>query len=606
MAEWRTPQLFQERLKRPKAGQRLRVAAVAPTPQTECGQLSPLPPSPGLTSPRLRSPLGDITHPNNVSQVVFNSPSLHLTPIPDGQVGESPSDLLLTQSRVPSSCLRRDQQASPSSILTSTITVRVAATTNTTISPSPSPNSSTRRRRNQEMELHQPEREHPMKAEQEEDTESRLLELQKQVEQLGLVLRKQKQVEGPSLKVQVEKLTRDKEELCDKLRLKEEQLTTFKSSLAQLNVEYMKELRELKEEVAVLTEQVSTKSEQYKRVVEEQEENLTKLAALDIQHQKSLKTISGLHVYISDLPAKEEMRQLDIEVAEERSKREEIETRASELERQLAEALSMKREAEEGRAEQEAINKDLKEKGEQMAEQLREVERARIEARGVGQEEVELVVWDKRQLEREVEELRIGNKMRAEKWEEERSKLQEQVRLLGGLLEETTAELSVSGTDLRLAQGTCQRLEVQLREKKGEVKSLLSRLSTLSSRSSGLQSELTATAKLDGHYARLSRGINRCLAELTGLEELCTEVLGGGDPNVSILLGVRQVEENQPGPPSSAREGALLSVEDRLNVVRRQLEEVDQVQDQVKTLRKKIADTYAEKLADNMTSCVTQ
>ena len=121
------------------------------------------------------------------------------------------------------------------------------------------------------------------------------------------------------------------------------------------------------------------------------------------------------------------MRQLHIEVAEERSKREEGETQASELERQLAEALSMKREAEEGRAEQEAINKDLKEKGEQMAEQLREVERARIEARGVGQDEVELVVWDKRQLERQVEELRIGNKMRSEKWEGERAKLQEQV-----------------------------------------------------------------------------------------------------------------------------------------------------------------------------------
>merc|ERR1719285_737907 len=166
------------------------------------------------------------------------------------------------------------------------------------------------------------------------------------------------------------------------------------------------------------------------------------------------------------------------------------------------------------------MNRDLREKGEQMAEQLREVERARIEARGVGQEEVELVVWDRRQLKREVEELKTGNKMRGEKWEGERASLQEQVRLLGGLVEETTAELGVTGTDLRLAQGTCQKLEVQLREKKGEVKSLLSRLSTLSSRSSGLQSELMATAKLDGHYARLSRGINRCLAELTGLEEL--------------------------------------------------------------------------------------
>ena len=114
------------------------------------------------------------------------------------------------------------------------------------------------------------------------------------------------------------------------------------------------------------------------------------------------------------------MRQLEIELGEERSKREEVETRASELERQLEEALASKREAEEGKAEQEAINRDLRERGEQMAAQLREVERARIEARGVGEDEVELVVWDKRQLERKVEELTKGNKMRVEKWEGER------------------------------------------------------------------------------------------------------------------------------------------------------------------------------------------
>ena len=85
----------------------------------------------------------------------------------------------------------------------------------------------------------------------------------------------------------------------------------------------MKELGEVKEEVAVLThqviatpfksfvtlgfDQVSIKSEEYKTVVEEQEENLSKLAALDVEHQKSLKTILGLQAYISDLPAKEEV-----------------------------------------------------------------------------------------------------------------------------------------------------------------------------------------------------------------------------------------------------------------------------------------------------------
>jgi len=82
-------------------------------------------------------------------------------------------------------------------------------------------------------------------------------------------------------------------------------------------------------------------------------------------------------------------------------------------------------------------------------------------------------------------------------------------------------------------------------------------------------------------------------------------VFDGGNPNVSMLLGVRQVEVNVPGPLLE-REDTLLGVEDRLEVVRSQLEEVDKVQEQVKTLRKKIADAYAERLADNMTSCVTQ
>ena len=42
-------------------------------------------------------------------------------------------------------------------------------------------------------------------------------------------------------------------------------------------------------------------------MVEEQEENLSNLTSLDIEHQKSLKTILGLQAYISDLPAKEEV-----------------------------------------------------------------------------------------------------------------------------------------------------------------------------------------------------------------------------------------------------------------------------------------------------------
>jgi len=101
----------------------------------------------------------------------------------------------------------------------------------------------------------------------------------------------------------------------------------------------------------------------------------------------------------------------------------------------------------------------------------------------------------------------------------------------------------------------------------------------------------------------MSRSMGRCAAELAGLHDLCTQVMEGGDPNVSVLLGVREVEV-----PAGVlhRDTASMTVEERLEVVRAQLQEVQRVQEQVKELRRRIADRYAERLADNMTSCVTQ
>ena len=119
------------------------------------------------------------------------------------------------------------------------------------------------------MKLNQQEREqHPIRAEQEEDTESKLMELHKQVQKLscknyhhavcfflggttGVDVEETETSGGshskstgdhrnqyggiiPYASIQVERLMRDKEELSDKLRLKEEQLNTFKSSLAQV------------------------------------------------------------------------------------------------------------------------------------------------------------------------------------------------------------------------------------------------------------------------------------------------------------------------------------------------------------------------------------
>ena len=99
--------------------------------------------------------------------MVFNSPTLHLTPEPNNQVAPSPSDLLLTQGRVPHT---GGGGQDPQETQISTITVRVA--TSNISSPSQRSSASSRNHEG----VHQ-----QVRGDHEEDTESKLLELHKQV-----------------------------------------------------------------------------------------------------------------------------------------------------------------------------------------------------------------------------------------------------------------------------------------------------------------------------------------------------------------------------------------------------------------------------------------
>ena len=98
----------------------------------------------------------------------------------------------------------------------------------------------------------------------------------------------------------------------------------------------------------------------------------------------------------------------------------------------------------------------------------------------------------------------------------------------------------------------------------------------------------------------------RCITELTLLCELCSQVMSGGDPNMSVLLGVREVTSPIAASPLLADPASLPSAAQQLELARQQLQEVARVEGEVKQLRQQISDKYAENLADNMTSCVTQ
>jgi len=132
---------------------------------------------------------------------------------------------------------------------------------------------------------------------------------------------------------------------------------------------------------------------------------------------------------------------------------------------------------------------------------------------------MELLVFDRRELQKEGEKLRTLLELRGKQWEEERGRLEDQVLYLhlhlhphlhqvgrvGRMLEEATTELQGSSTDLRLAQGKVCRLEARLRDQGQEVASLTSRLSSASSTSTSLSAAALAATRLEGHQTRLAR-----------------------------------------------------------------------------------------------------
>lgn len=542
----------------PQPQSRPKVATIGPTPQIEAGELSPLPSTPRIPRSELDSSF--------VSQRLFQSPapapvsSLRLTSPPECEV--SPSDLLMTQSQ-----------------------------------PVISPTSETNR--------NWLERRHQL------NTERQLLELQQQVHQLGNMLDRQKRqgstwgVGSSAFKNQVEQLTQERGDLLEQLESRDQQLAAFKSALVQLNSEYQEELAAVKEEAQQLTRQVEEKSTEYRLVAAQQEETLAKYNVLEKQHNKSLKTIHGLQSYLGGLPAKEEMRDLKAKVDAGMLEVSELRVKSSELDRQLMEVREQLRTSEKNNQELEVENRDLSKRNVELTAKVNEAENIRLQARGLGKDDLELLIFDKKELSEENEKLRTALELRTKRFHEEKNRLEEQVARVSRLLEESSSELQRTATDLRLSQGRCQKLEQELKEKTCKVTSLSSRLSEATLESRSLHTAASAETRLQGHYTRLARCMGRCIGELRGLNELCEQVIGGTDPNMSMLLGVKEMDL-MGGNSVMDRDTSRMTVEEKLELVSSQLKEVQRVQEQVKDLRARIADKYAENLADNMTTCVTQ
>ena len=103
------------------------------------------------------------------------------------------------------------------------------------------------------------------------------------------------------------------------------------------------------------------------------------------------------------------------------------------------------------------------------------------------------------------------------------------------------------------------------------------------------------------------RSMGKCLAELNSLIDLASQVMEGGDPSTSVLLGTRgDISILLPRESPLNRDSANLTIDQKLDLVRQQMAEVGEVQENIKKMRSRIQDEYADRLADNNMSCLTQ
>ena len=152
---------------------------------------------------------------------------------------------------------------------------------------------------------------------------------------------------------------------------------------------------------------------------------------------------------------------------------------------------------------------------------------------------------------------------------------------------------------------TSNFLREDLTECKAKIGALTRRSDALSAELDSARRGEQSWADLDGLYRSLAQEMSRCLREIKSLSETTKQIVGGEDPNVSLLLGLRDLSGNRNDGFDRDPE-VTSSYDGRLATLRSQLSDVKAVRSDLAKIRDGISEKYAENLGDNFNSCITQ
>ncbi|XP_077631836.1 centrosomal protein of 85 kDa isoform X3 [Crocuta crocuta] len=301
------------------------------------------------------------------------------------------------------------------------------------------------------------------------------------------------------------------------------------------------------------------------------------------QNREKQQRIETLERYLADLPTLEDHQKQSQQLKDSELKSTELQERVTELESLLEETQAACRE-------KEVQLESLRQRGAELSTRhsLQE-EQCVEEASGevlTQQEEgpkVEMESWQK-----ECDSLRKIVEKQQQKMDQLRSQVQS--------LEQEVAQ--EEGTSQALKE-EAQRREIALQQLRTAVKELSVQNQDLIEKNLTLQEHLRQaqpgspsspdTAQL---AFELHQELASCLQDLQAVCSIVTQRAQGHDPNLSLLLGIH----------SAQHPGIQLDLQ-KPDVIRRKLEEVQQLRRDIEDLRTTMSDRYAQDMGEN---CVTQ
>ena len=220
------------------------------------------------------------------------------------------------------------------------------------------------------------------------------------------------------------------------------------------------------------------------------------------------------------------------------------------------------------------------------------------------------------ELKVENEQLRKLVNLTQKRNKKEAEKKSKDLELMAAELEERRKEGDKMREALEQQTTTSNFLREDLTECKAKISMLTRRSDALSTELDSARKGEQSWADLDGLYRSLAQEMSRCLREIKSLSETTKQIVGGEDPNVSVLLGLRDLSGNRNNgsdPPELTGVNCVSGDGDetnghdgRLAMLRSQLSDVKAVRVDLAKIRDSISEKYAENLGDNFNSCITQ